>query len=186
MTRRAEEELLRAWGDAEARDDDGAAEAALGALFRSVPLEAPSPGFAARTAALARARRAAAAAEAPAPVPAGTRWAAAILGLLSAGTLALASLAVTILPRVESPALLNWGGAVRAFHRVLVATWEWIASGLALWSRAAEWSAALVQVLSVPEVAVALLASALAAALALSGLRRILAHERELIHAEPT
>lgn len=182
MTRRTEDELLRTWRDAEAQGDDEAAEAALGALFQATPLEAPAPGFAARTATLARSR----AVSTAAPVPAGTRWAAAVLGLLSAGTLALASLAVTVLPRVESPALLDPGGVVRAFHRVLVATWEWIASGLALWSRAAEWSAALAQLLSVPEVAAALLGSALAAALALSGLRRILAHERELIHAEPT
>lgn len=184
MTRRTEDDLLRTWRAAEARGDEKAAEVALGALFRSTPLEVPAPGFAARTVAAARGRRAGA--MNPVPVPAGTRWAAAVLGLLSAGTLGLASLAVTVLPRVESPALLDWGGGVRAFHHVLVAIWEWIASGLALWSRAAEWSAALAQLLAVPEVAAALLGSALAAALALSGLRRILAHERKLIHAEPT
>lgn len=187
MTRnRPIDELRRRWQAAEDRGDEAAADAALTALFQGLPPEAPPPGFAratlARMEARLEARRAGAAAAAVRErrsSASATRRAAALLGLLSAGTLVLASLAVTVLPR------LDLGVAVRAFHGVVAALWGWITAGVSLWLRAAEWSAVLARLVTVPEVAWSLLGAALAAALSFYLLLRILAHERTLIHAHP-
>lgn len=182
MTERPIEDLYRSWRTAEGRGEDAAADAALAALVRALPPEAPSPGFARATLARMAERRAEAAAPAPAEVPEGVtaraaRRAAAVLATLSAGTLAAASLAVTVLPR------LDLAGGVRAFNTAVAALWGWIAAGVALWLRAAEWSAVLARLIAVPAVAWSLLGAALAAALAFYLLLRILAHERTLIHA---
>jgi hypothetical protein len=177
MSERGIEELHQGWRAAEARGDEAAADAALAALMRAMPLEAPSEGFAAGV----MARRSVAPAALPAAAPpsaAAARWAAAVLAVLSAGTLALASAAVTLLPR------LDLGAGVRAFHGLLAVLTGWIAEGVALWLRAAEWSAIMARLVAVPEVAWTLLAAALAAALSFYLLQRILAHERKLIHAE--
>lgn len=199
MSERNIEELHRRWRAAEAAEDEAAADAALAALVRAAPLEAPSVGFAARVMAARRAAvpvappaaarafgkpspaalpaREPALDEAP-PTAAAARWAAAVLALLSAGTLALASAAVTLLPKVEL------GAGVRAFHALLAVLSGWIAGGVALWLRAAEWSALVARLVAVPEVAWSLLGAALAAALSFYLLQRILAHERKLIHAQ--
>jgi hypothetical protein len=181
MERRDHEERYQAWREAEARGDERTADAALAALFEALPLETPSEGFAAATLARVRAEAGAerAAASAPSPAPAGARWAAAVLALLSAGTLGLSVLAVKVLP------LLELGGVVAAFNVVLGAIGEWIASGIALWGQAAEWSAVLARIVTVPGVAGALVLSAAAAAFALTLLRRILLHpphEKEPSH----
>jgi hypothetical protein len=184
MSERRIEEQHRSWRAAEAGGDEAAADAALAALVRALPLEAPSPGFAAR---VMTARRAAAPAALPAlaalrdpapPTAAAARWAAAVLALLSAGTLALASAAVTLLPR------LDLGAGVRAFHGLLAVLSGWFAEGVALWLRAAEWSALVARLVAVPEVAWSLLAAALAAALSFYLLQRILANEGKLIHVQ--
>jgi hypothetical protein len=170
MERRDHEERYQAWREAEARGDERTADAALASLFEALPLEAPSEGFAAAT--LNRVRsELRAEAVAPAPAPAGARWAAAVLGLLSVGTLGLSILAVRVLP------LLEVGGAVAIFNSILGAVGEWIASGIALWGQAAEWSAVLARVVTVPGVAGTLVLAAATAAFALSLLRRILLHD---------
>jgi len=188
------EELHRRWLAAETAGDEAAADAALAALVRVAPLEAPSAGFAARVMA---ARTVAAPAAAPAlgeafpaavpalqpvlgqapPTAAGARWAAAVLALLSAGTLVLASAAVTLLPK------LDLGAGVRAFHGLLAVLSGWVAGGVALWLRAAEWSGLVARFVAVPEVAWSLLGAALAAALSFYLLQRILSRETELIRA---
>lgn len=179
------QDLEREWRTAERRGDDPAADAAFAALFRELPLEAPSPGFGAAT--LARVRTEVwAESEAVAPAAArgerhpvaAARWAVAVLALLSAGTLGLSVFVVSVVPR------LALGGAVALFNRVLVATWEWIATGITLWVRAAEWSALLARVVAVPEVSWSLLAAVAASFAAFSLLRRILAHEKEPSYAE--
>lgn len=189
MQRRNRDERYQAWREAEARGDERTADAALAALFEGLPLEAPSVGFAARTleryrtelGAEAAAPVAREAAEPAAAAPlAGARWAAALLALLSIGTLGLSILAVNVLPD------LAVGGAVATFNGVVGAIWTWIASGIALWSRAAEWSAVLARIVTVPGVAGTLLGAAAAAAFALSLLRKILEHDphgKEPIHA---
>ena len=161
------EELHRRWLAAETAGDEAAADAALAALVRAAPLEAPSAGFAARV-------MAARTVAAPA---AGARWAAAVLALLSAGTLVLASAAVTLLPK------LDLGAGVRAFHGLLAVLSGWVAGGVALWLRAAEWSGLVARFVAVPEVAWSLLGAALAAALSFYLLQRILSRETELIRA---
>jgi hypothetical protein len=174
MERRDHGERYQAWREAEARGDERTADAALASLFEALPLEAPSEGFAAATLDRVRARmRSELRAEAlsPAPAPAGARWAAAVLGLLSVGTLGLSILAVRVLP------LLEVGGAVAIFNSILGAVGEWIASGIALWGQAAEWSAVLARVVTVPGVAGTLVLAAATAAFALSLLRRILLHD---------
>jgi hypothetical protein len=182
MTERPVEDLYRSWRTAESRGEDAAADAALATLVRALPPEAPSPGFARATLARMAVRRAEAAAAVPAALPdeataRATRRAAAVLGLLSAGTLAVASLVVTVLPR------LDLAGGVRVFNAAVAALWGWIAAGVALWLRAAEWSALLARLIAVPEVAWSLLGAALVASLAFYLLRRILAHERTLTYA---
>lgn len=182
MNRQRLKELQERWQTAESRGDDAAADAAFAALFQELPLEAPRRGFAAATLARVRAESAAVAPSASAverASPAAVRWAAATLALLSFGTLALSAFVVTVLPR------LALSGAVAVFNRAVVATWEWIAAGITLWFQAAEWSALLARAVAVPEVGWALVVSAFASLGALSLLRRILAHEKELIHAEP-
>ncbi|HSL84730.1 MAG TPA: hypothetical protein VLF66_18290 [Thermoanaerobaculia bacterium] len=185
MSERPTEDLYRSWRAAEGRGEDAAADAALAALVRALPPEAPSPGFARATLARMAVRRAEAAVPTWVKAPAvaadqvtarATRRAAAVLATLSAGTLAAASLAVTVLPR------LDLAGGVRAFNAVVAALWGWIAAGVALWLRAAEWSAVLARLIAVPEVAWSLLGAALVASLAFYLLRRILAHERTPIH----
>lgn len=177
MKRRDHEERYQAWRKAEARGDERTADAALAALFEALPLEAPSEGFAAATLDRVKARLRAedraerAAAAAPGPAPASARWAAAVLGLLSAGTLGLSVLALKVLP------LLELGGVVATFNIVLGAIGEWVASGIALWGQAAEWSAVLSRIVTVPGVAGALVLAAATAALALTLLRRILLHD---------
>jgi hypothetical protein len=187
MNERAIEELHRRWRAAEARGDEAAADAALAAMVRGLPLEAPSPGFAARVLARRAVSPAAAGAAAPArtpafdeaaPTAAAARWAAAVLALLAAGTLGLASAVVTLLPK------LDLGAGVRGFNGLVVMLWGWIADGVGLWLRAAEWSALVARVVAVPEVAWSLLAAALAAALSFYLLQRILANERKLIRAQ--
>lgn len=182
MKRRNQSERYEAWLEAEERGDEAAADAAMAALFAQIPLESPSPGFAAATMVRVREERAAAPrlAEAAAPAPA-ARWAAAVLALLSAATLGLSVAAVEILPR------LPVGDAVSTFNRLVAALWKWIASGITLWSEAAEWSELLARVVAVPGVAGSLVAVALAAAIAFSLLRRILLNdllEKEPIYAE--
>jgi len=183
MTRRRLEELESEWRTAESRGDDAGADAAFAALFRELPLEAPRPGFAAAT--LARVRQEAVLAAAPAPAcaehatPSAVRWAAASLAGLSLATLALSAFVVTVLPR------LALSGVVATFNRAVVETWQWIAAGIKLWVQAAEWSAVLARVVAAPEVGWTLIASSLAALAALSLLRRILAHEKEPLYADP-
>lgn len=184
MDRQRLQELQRRWRTAESRGDDAVADAAFAALFRELPLESPRTGFAAATLARLRVESAAAAVPAAPAVheaasPVAVRWAAATLALLSLGTLALSAFVVNVLPR------LAVSGAVAVFNRAVVATWEWIASGITLWLRAAEWSAVLARAVAEPEVGWTLVALALASLSALSLLRRILAHEKELIHARP-
>ena len=178
MTRRDPEERYEAWLEAEARGDEIAADAALAALFEGLPLEAPREGFAAATLARVQGELAAdAAAPVTAAAPAATRWAAALLALLSTGTLGLSIAAVTLLPR------LAVGGVVATFNRIVGAAWEWIASGVALWGEAAEWSGILTRVLALPGVAGSLLVTAVTTLVAFSLLRRIL--QQDLPEKEP-
>lgn len=183
MKRRDPQERYEAWLEAEARDDERTSDAALAMLFAELPLEAPSAGFAAATLARfrveARAERQAAVAAETAPAVGAARWAAVFLALLSAGTLGLSAFAVTILPRLEL------GAAVAVFNSVVAASWEWIASGITLWVRLAEWSDLVARVVAVPGVAWTLFGAAAGAAFAFSLLRRILMHdlhEKESIH----
>lgn len=172
MTIHGPEARLRDWLEAETAGDESAADAALAGLFAELPAESPSAAFA--PAVLARLHRE----PVPAPLAAG-RWAAALLALLSAGTLGLSIAAVTLLPR------LAVGGAVATFNAAVAATWEWIASGIALWGRAAEWSELLARIVAVPGIAGSLFAATVAAAVAFSLLRRILSHdshEKELLY----
>lgn len=184
MTERPIDELYRHWRAAESRGDEAAADDALTVLFQGLPPEAPQPGFTratltrmesrlearrGATATVARERR---------PTERAARRAAAVLALLSAGTLALASAVVTVLPRIDLAV------GVRVFHAVVAALGGWIAAGVTLWLRAAEWSALLGRLVTVPEVAWSLLGAALTAALSFYFLLRILSHERIPIHAD--
>ncbi len=173
MSERRIDDLYRAWRTAERRDEERSADEAFAALFAGLPLEAPPAGFSGRVLALARARAGFV------PAASRARLAAALLALMSLGTLTLASLVVSSLPR------LDFGVGVRAFARLLTFTWEWIASGMAFWDRMAGWGAVVAHLVDVPAVAASLLAGALAAALAFVLLRRLLAQHGNLTYAEP-
>ena len=176
--RHTDDNLYRDWLDAEERGEADAADAALLALFRELPDEGPSPGFAART--MARAAEAGVLRTAAAPVPAsgGVRLAAAWLALMSLGTLAAASYLVTALPRID------FGLGLRGFTRLLSEAWQWLATGLVFWQRLAEIGTLVSKVVEVPQVAAILLASLVVAAAAFRLLQAILAEERNWTYVE--
>lgn len=186
--RRRHDDPYRAWIEAEEHGEADAADAALASLFRELPPEAPSPGFAERT--MVRARLAgvlahpaedAVAEAAPSRHPASlaARLAAVWLAVMSLGTLAASSYLVTALPRLEV------GAGVRAFTRLLSEAWQWLASGAVFWERLAEVGGLVSKVLEVPEVSAILLASLILAAVAFWMLQAILADERKWTHVQP-
>jgi len=175
------DDSYRDWQSAEDEGAADAADAALLALFRALPDEAPSAGFAARTMARAAGTgvlRSAASAPAPALASAAMRRAVAWLALLSLGTLAAASYMVTALPRID------FGLGLRGFTRLLSEGWQWLASGLVFWQRLAEIGSLVSKVIAVPQVAAILLASLLLAAAAFRALQGILAEERSWTYVE--
>lgn len=185
MTRRHHpRDLRRAWLDAEAGDNAAAAEAALGALFAALPLEAPGADFAAGV--LARLELAGATAAALPALPArrpihsaAERLAAAWLAAMSLGTLVLASLTVTVLPRV------GLTDGLRAMSRLVAETWQWIGAGLLLWERMAEAGRLVAKIIQVPEIAALMLLSLLTAAAAFRLLHDILVPDRNQNYAKP-
>lgn len=174
---RPTDDLYRDWLDAEERGATDAADAALFALFRQLPDERPSVGFAERT--MARAAEAGVLRAAPAARSSvAVRLAAAWLALMSLGTLAAASYVVTALPR------LDLGLGLRGFTRLLSEAWQWLASGLVFWQRLAEIGSLVSKVVEVPQVAAILLASLILAAVAFRLLQAILAEERNWTYVE--
>ncbi|MGD2115023.1 MAG: hypothetical protein PVG07_08220 [Acidobacteriota bacterium] len=182
--KRPENDLYSAWIEAEERGEADAADAALASLFRELPAEAPTAGFAERT--MMRALDAGVLAERPVadvaperrPLSVAARLAAVWLALMSLGTLLGASYLVTALPR------LDLGVGVRGFTRLLAEAWQWLASGVVFWERLAELGGLVSKVLLVPEVSAMLFASLALAAVAFRLLQAILEDERKWTHVQ--
>lgn len=162
---------LDRWFAAEAANDDQEAEAAFGALLASVPRLTPGAGFTERVlwAAL------------PAPAPA-RRGFLAVWGwkVATLGALVLAGFSAALLPLarwlpVEAP---SFGTVVKGWASALAWAAEWLDAGIAAWGFLARIGGALGTAAATPEIASALLATALVGGLALYSLNHLLAIER--------
>jgi hypothetical protein len=160
---------LDRWLAAEAKGDDFAAEEALGALFHTLPRLAPRPGFAERVV-MASLRE-------PESGRAAWLWKAAIVAAVS-----LAGIATGLLP------LLRWipiqvpGPAeiVTAAARGLAWLGRWLGAGLNVWEMLARIGEAIGRAAATPEIATAMMGSALISALALYTLHHLLVYERRV------
>jgi len=196
---RLNDDLLERWLRAEeeasgaAADADDAADLALTALFASLPLSSPAPGFEDRLVAslaplpplLPAPAPRPFAERAPALLPAflSSRWGRVSLGVgLAAAALGLPFLgrALWVLLASLRPALL-----APALARVLNAVGGWMISGLHLWRWFAAFSRSLLLPLESPVVAAALGGCLLVSALALRLLHDVIQHERNYSYADP-
>ncbi len=168
MTARIHDELNR-WLTAEAADDAAAAETGFDALFLSVPRLEPRAGFTERV------LWAVDPTPAPQPALAGWGWKA-----MTAAALALTAVAAGLLPlaRWLPIGLPTFGTVLKASARGLAWVAEWLDAGLATWRFLTTIGQALGVAATTPEVATALMASALLGALSLYELNRLLAIER--------
>ena len=167
MNRRHNRELER-WLVAEATDDDVRAESALTRVFARLPRLSPSPQFVDRVLAVApmAVRRAT-------PMVWAWRWS---IG----GALVLTGLATGLLPALrwlpfDVPRLSD---VVKAGATATGAVAEWLQTGLAVWAVFAQIGRLVGVAIQAPEVAAALVGSALVSAAALYTLNHLLTLER--------
>lgn len=167
MNRRLHTDLER-WLAAEAAGDDAGAEDAFGALFAALPQLAPHPGFAERVVMELREPE-------TGRVP--WLWKAALAAAVS-----LAGLTVGLLP------LLRWipidlprpGEIVSAAVRSVAWLAQWLSSGLDLWKTLARVGNAVGLAVATPEIASAMLGSAMLSVVALYTLHHLLVYERRV------
>jgi F0F1-type ATP synthase membrane subunit c/vacuolar-type H+-ATPase subunit K len=168
MSRNPHTELER-WLAAEAAGDDFAAEEAFGAMFAAMPRLAPPPGFAERVI-MAVDRE-------PDTGRATWLWKAALAAAVS-----LAGLATGLLP------LLRWipirlpdvGDVVAAAARGLAWLDQWLRTAFDIWGTLARVGGAIGAAAQTPEIATAMMGSALVSALALYSLHHLLVYERRV------
>lgn len=167
---------LAQWLEAETAGRETEAEAALGLIFRTLPQPVPRPGFADRVLRAALVPQVV--------VQVWPVWLRAVI----AACLVLASLGVATLPtvgvavgRMVRPAEVLAAAAGR-----LVAAFDWMAQGLAIFEALRGMRSALLQALGAPPVLVALLLLLLISVLGFRGLVGLIAPERSLDHASTT
>ena len=168
MSRNLHTDLER-WLAAEAAGDDLAAEQAFGAAFAAMPRLTPPPGFTERVV-MAFDRE-------PDTGRASWLWKAAL-----AIAVALAGLATGLLP------LLRWipirlpdvGDVLAAAARGLAWLGQWLGTALDVWGSLARIGGAIGTAAQTPEIATAMLGSALISALALYSLHHLLVYERRV------
>lgn len=167
MTHRLHTDLER-WLAAEAVGDDAGAEDAFGALYAALPRLAPHPGFADRVAIELRE-----------PETGFAPW----LGKVAlAAAMALAGLTAGLLP------LLRWipidvprtSEILTAAARALAWLGNWLSAGLDIWETLARVGNAIGVATATPEIATAMLGSALLSAGALYTLHHLLVYERRV------
>jgi hypothetical protein len=159
---------LERWLAAEAAGDDLAAEEAFRTLFEAMPRLAPLPGFA---------ERVVMALHEPETGRASWLWKAAL-----AAAVALAGLAAGFLP------LLRWipvqvpgaSDVVATAARGLAWLGRWLGAGLDIWESLARIGGAIGAAAQTPEIASAMIGSALISSLALYTLHHLLVYERRV------
>jgi hypothetical protein len=167
MNRRLHTDLER-WLAAEAAGDDAGAEDAFGALFAALPQLAPHPGFAERVVMELRE---------PDSGRVPWLWKAALAAAVS-----LAGLTAGLLPLVrwipiDVPRL---GEIVTAAVRGVTWLGNWLGAGLDVWEILARVGNAVGVAAATPEIATAMLGSALLTAAALYTLHHLLVYERRV------
>ena len=167
---------LNRWLAAERDDRPDEAEAALFALFETLPLAAPPAGFADRV--LARTGFVAA------PVSVfESRWVRAVIALcLLATGLSLLWLPATVKALAGTWSLAN---PVELATRLLVDWSVWVVTVLRLWDRLFTLGEALARPLATPEVAAVLAGCLLVASLAFRLLRDLMTNERSWTYVDP-
>lgn len=168
MSRKPHTDLDR-WLAAEAAGDDFAAEEAFGTLFEALPRLAPHPGFAERVV-MAFDRE-------PESGRAAWMWKAALTAAVT-----LAGIAAGLLP------LLRWipiqapsaGDVLTAAARGLAWLGTWLSAGLDIWETLARVGGAIGTAAQTPEIATAMMGSALISSAALYTLHHLLVYERRV------
>ena len=169
MNRKLNNDIDR-WLRAEKTGDRDQAESAFGALFTSFPRLSPTPGFAERVMWSIE----------PAPsiaLKAGLNWG---WKMATAMALVLAGLSTAFLPAVrwlplERPSIT---GILQTITQAIIGVAEWLEAGLATWAFLAGFSRTLAVVVATPQVAAALLLTALVGVVALYTLNHLLVFER--------
>ena len=163
---------LERWLAAEAAGDDLAAEAAFGALFHALPQVAPSPGFGERVLMELRERE-----REPESGRVPWLWKAAV-----AAAVALAGLAAGFLPLLRRIPIDVPGPAeiVSAAARGVAWLAGWLGAGLDVWETLARLGGAIGTAAATPQIATAMMGSALVSALALYTLHHLLVYERRV------
>ena len=168
MIARLHDEMTR-WLAAEAADDVAEAETAFNGLFATVPRLAPRAGFTERVLWAVR----------PEPAPrlarAGWAWKSAAAAALALGAMAAGLLPLIRWLPIDAP---TFGSVVKASARGVAWVADWLDVGLATWQFLAGIGGALGVAATTPQVATALLTSALVGAFALYGLNHLLVIER--------
>jgi len=168
MSRNPHMDRIERWLAAEAAGDDFAAEEAFGTLFEGLPRLAPHPGFSERVVMALRE---------PDTGRASWLWKAAL-----AAAVALAGIAAGLLP------LLRWlpiqapspAEVVAAAARGLAWLGRWLSAGLDIWETLARVGGAIGTAAQTPEIATAMMGSALVSAAALYTLHHLLVYERSV------
>lgn len=160
---------LERWLAAEAAGDDLAAEEAFGAVFASMPRLAPPPGFTERVI-MAFDRE-------PDTGRATWLWKAAL-----AAAVALAGLATGLLPLVRwiPIRLPSVGDVFAAAARGLAWLEQWLRTAIDIWGTLARIGGAIGAAAQTPEIATAMMGSALISAAALYSLHHLLVYERRV------
>ena len=189
-------EPLQRWLVAEEGADEQVAEAALSQLLRSMPREAPSRGFAKRTMTAAGLRPGRAGLRSlrnarplfnftgSGLVNGRLRWAnAAGVGVLGFGLLLMIGLGATLaLQRVGLIApfdgmSLTPADPFEALIAMISAFWQWIASGVVLWQRAAGVGETIRGLIDAPDVALTLVALLVIAVSSFKALQVVLVND---------
>lgn len=169
--RRLHVELER-WLTAEAASDEERAQRSFGALIAAVPRLAPGPGFAERVV------RAAVPVAAPSVGPLAWGWKVALAVALVLAGMAAGSLPLLRLFPLEVPRL---GVVAKGLSNIASWIGERLADGLVVWNVLARIGGAVGEAVATPEVATALLGSALLGGIALYTLHQLLTFERRIV-----
>ena len=171
MNRNPHTELER-WLAAEAAGDDVAAEEAFGALFEALPRLSPRAGFTERVVMTLRESQ-------REPETGRATWVgkAALAAALALGGIAAGLLPLVRLLPIRIPSL---GDVATAAARGIAWLGGWLGAGLDVWGTLARVGDAIGKAAATPEIATAMMGSALISALALYTLHHLLVYERRV------
>lgn len=161
---------IESWLRAERTGDRDQADFAFGALLASLPRLSPTPGFAERVMWSIQ----------PAPSVAlstSLTWG---WKMATALALVLAGLSTAFLPAVRWLPIgrPSFSGVFQTITQAMIGVAEWLETGLATWAFLAGFSRTLGVVVATPQVASAILVTALVGAVALYTLNHLLVFER--------